>query len=368
MKIPLTLWLYLGRTFIMSFLTILLGLLAVAYIGEALELLRRASAHPGIGVGLVLRMAALKLPGTAQVMLPSATLFSALYFFWRMTKTHELEVTRSAGLSVWNFLAPVALAALLIGVIEVTIINPMSAAMVGRFERMEDRYFRGRQSTLEISSAGIWISQADAGSQAFLHAESLKPGTFELQKVIAFENPANLESSRRIDAARAVLVPGAWELSDAYIHEPGSGNGPKVTHVGTVRLSTNLTQEKIEDSFASPKSLSFWRLPEFIHTLQAAGLSSVRHELYFESLLAKPMLLAAMVALAAVFGLRQTRRGGILATIASGLALGLLLFVLNDVIQTFAQSGGMPVALAAWGPALVGLFGGAAALFHFEDG
>ena len=86
MKIPVTLSLYLGRTFIGSFLTILVGLLAVAYIGEMLELLRRASAHPEIGMELVLRMAGLKLPGTAQIMLPSAILFSALYFFWRMTK------------------------------------------------------------------------------------------------------------------------------------------------------------------------------------------------------------------------------------------------------------------------------------------
>lgn len=368
MKVPVTLSLYLGRTFIGSFLTILVGLLAVAYIGEMLELLRRASAHPEIGMGLVLRMAGLKLPGTAQIMLPSAILFSALYFFWRMTKTHELEIARSAGLSVWNFLGPVMVAALLLGIIDVTVINPLSAAMVGRFERMEDRYFRGRVSTLEISSAGIWISQADGGQQLFLHADSLKSGSFDLQTVIALENPADIDHSRRIDAASATLMPGAWELRDAYIHEPNGGNGLKINHQEIVRIPTELTQSKIEDSFASPKSMSFWRLPEFIHTLQAAGLSSVRHQLYFESLLAKPLFLAAMVALAAVFGLKQTRSGGILATIASGLTLGLLLFVLNDVIQTFAQSGGMPIALAAWGPALVGLFGGAAALFHFEDG
>lgn len=368
MKIPLTLSLYLARSFIVTFLTIMAGLLAVAYIGEALELLRRAAAHPGLGVGMVLRMAALKLPGTAQIMLPSATLFSALFFFWRMTKTHELEIARAAGLSVWNFLSPVVVAALLLGVVEVTVINPMSAAMVGRFERMEDRYFRGRASTLEVSSAGIWISQASEAGQVFLHAESLTPNSFELKTVIALENPADLEKGRRIDAAQAVLTPGAWELTDAYVHTPAPGAADQVTHADRVRIPTELTQEKIEDSFASPKSLSFWRLPEFIHTLQAAGLSTVRHELYFESLLAKPFFLAAMVALAAVFGLRQTRRGGIVGTIASGLTLGLLLFVLNDVIQTFAQSGGMPITLAAWGPALVGLFGGAAALFHFEDG
>lgn len=364
MRIPLTLALYMARQFIEQFLVIIAGLLSIVYIGEMLELMRRSAAHTDVSFGLVLGMAALKLPGTAQVILPSVILFTALYFFWRMTRTHELEVTRAAGFSVWNFLGPVAIAALLLGIVEVTIVNPLSAAMVGRYERMEDRFFRGKPTTLNISSAGIWISQADARGQAFIHAESLKPGTFDLQQVMVFENPSDLVNSRRIDADLAHLTNGAWELSNAYVHE---GNAV-VKKMPVFSLPTELTQEKIEDSFASPNSLSFWQLPEFIHTLNAAGLSSVRHQLYFQSLLAKPLLLAAMVLLAAVFGLRQTRSGGILMTIVSGLVLGLLLYVLNDVVQTFGQSGGMPVMLAAWGPALAGLFGGAAALFHFEDG
>lgn len=364
MRIPMTLSVYLFRQFLTFFLVIMLGLLAIVFIGEALELLRRSSAHPDITFGMIMSMAAFKLPGTGQVMLPSVMLFASLYFFWRFTRTRELEVTRASGISVWNFLAPVAAAAVLLGVVEVTIINPMSAAMVSRFERMEDKHFRGRPTTLDISSAGIWISQADADGQAFIHAQSLKAGTFDLQNVIVFENPSDLPRSIRIDADSARLVPGAWELTNALIRKPGAPPETKAL----LRLPTELTQSRIEDSFASPNSLSFWQLSGFIKTLQAAGLSSVRHELYFQSLLAKPLLLAAMVLLAAVFGLRSTRQGGIFATIVSGLILGLLLYVLNDVIHTFAQTGGMPVVLAAWGPALVGLTAGAAALFHFEDG
>jgi lipopolysaccharide export system permease protein len=364
MRIPLTLSLYLSRQFLLTFLAILGGLLAIVFIGEMLELLRRASARPEVTLDLVITMAGLKLPGTAQVILPSVTLFAALFFFWKLTRSHELEVVRASGVSVWNFLAPLALAAVLLGILEVTVMNPMSAAMVGRYERMEDKFFRGRASTLDISSAGIWISQADARGQAFIHAESLQPGTFELRDVIVFENPADLPASTRIDARSATLVPGAWELKDALIRKPEG----KSEAVAGYRLPTELTQSRIEDSFASPSSLSFWQLPEFIHTLDAAGLSSLRHQLYFQSLLAKPFLLAAMVLLAAVFGLRQSRRGGVFATISVGLAAGLLLYVLNDVIQTLAQSGGLPILLAAWGPPLVGLMGGAAALFHFEDG
>lgn len=371
--LPRTFSLYLGRRFLLFFLTIMAGLLSVVYVAEMLELLRRSAAHPDVGFPLILRMAGLKLPGTAQVILPSAILFTALYFFWHMTRTRELEVARAAGVSVWNFLAPVALGAVLLGVVEVTVVNPLGAAMVGRFERMEDRYFKGRPTTLELSSSGIWISQsggAEGAGQAFLHARNLTPGQtpdgFTLQQVTVFENPTDPEHGRRLDADSAVLVPGAWELAQVYVHDPVTGR--TAPPVSRYRLPTPLTQQRIEESFASPASLSFWQLPEFIRTLQAAGLSGTRHQLYFQSLLAKPLLLAAMVIIAAVFGLRQTRQGGIFTTIVTGLVLGLLLFVLNDVLQTFAQSGGLPITLAAWGPALVGLTAGAAALFYSEDG
>lgn len=364
MKLPITLSVYMIRQYLLAFVTILAGLLSVVFLGEALELLRRSSARTGIDLTTLMSMAGLKLPGTAQILMPSVVLFSSLYFFWRFSRTRELEVTRAAGISVWNFLLPVALAALVVGAIEITIVNPLSAAMTSRFERMEDRYFRGRATTLEISSSGVWISQADSAGQAFIHAQNLKPGSFELQQVIVFENPQDIRNSKRIDADSALLIKGAWLLRNARVHHPGQL--PEV--IPQMEFKTDLTQERIEESFASPRSLSFWQLGSFIKTLEAAGLSSVRHQLYFQSLVAKPFLLMAMVILASVFGLRSTRQGGVLFMIVVGLILGLLLYVINHVVQTLAESGGIPVILAAWGPPIVGLFAGAAALFHFEDG
>lgn len=356
---------YFSRLYIQWLLTIMGGLMAIAYIGEALELLRRSAVREDVTIGLILQMAALKLPGTAQIILPSVALFSGLYFFWRLTKSHELDITRGAGVSAWNFLTPVVVTALLFGLLEMLLLGPLSASMVGRFERMEDKYFRGRATQMELSSSGIWISQSDKhNGRAFIHADSFDARKFTLYQVTIFENPEDIEGGQRIDAETAQLDAGTWLLKDVRLHRPDLS----VQEMQTMRLPTDLTPERIEESFAAPTTLSFWQLPGFIHELKDAGLSSVRHELYFQSLLARPLLLAAMVVLAAVFGLRRTRQGGIFSTIVLGLCLGLFLFVVNDVIQTIAQSGGMPILLAAWGPALVGLLGGAAALFHSEDG
>src|SRR3546814_3755319 len=61
-------------------------------------------------------------------------------------------------------------------------------------------------------------------------------------------------------------------------------------------------------SFASPEAMSFWELPEFIATLEAAGFSGHRHRLHYYTLLVYPLLLCSMVLIAAVFTLRVNRR------------------------------------------------------------
>ena len=114
--------------------------------------------------------------------------------------------------------------------------------------------------------------------------------------------------------------------------------------------------------------MSFWALPRFISVLEAAGFSGLRHRLYWHSQLAVPVLLSAMVLLAATFSLRPMRRGGTGLAVVCGVATGFLLYFLSDVVSALGASARVPVALAAWSPAVVSCLLGTAMLFHLEDG
>ena len=85
----------------------------------------------------------------------------------------------------------------------------------------------------------------------------------------------------RIEAPDARLLPGRWVLADAVTFNADRSAGPKQT----LTFPTDLTPDRIEDSFASPDTLSVWALPGFIEVLEAAGFSAVRHRLHFQSLL-----------------------------------------------------------------------------------
>jgi lipopolysaccharide export system permease protein len=135
-----------------------------------------------------------------------------------------------------------------------------------------------------------------------------------------------------------------------------------------ISLPTDLTVARVQESFASPDTLSFWTLPDFIALLDRSGFSSIRHRLHFQALLALPLLCATMALVGAGFSMRPARRGGVTQMIASGVATGFALFLVSKVAEEFGQTGALPVALAAWAPSVSGLMLAVALLLHTEDG
>ncbi|WP_207476232.1 LPS export ABC transporter permease LptG [Arenibaculum pallidiluteum] len=364
MAFPRTLSRYIGRQFLAWFLALLLVILAIILLLDIVELLRRAVGKPQANFAIVMQMGLLKLPEIGQQAFPFVVLFSAMFTFWRLTRSQELVVARAVGVSAWQFLAPVLVLAPLVAVIQVTVINPLGSILVARYERMEDFYLRGRQSSLAVGQSGLWLLQGADEERWLIHAEQVRPGTLELQGVTMIRIEGDEQVRERVDAPVALLLPGRWEIPSGWLNRPEM----PTQAVTDYRVPTTLTFERIAEGLAAPRTMGFWALPGFIKTLEATGLSAVRHRLQYQSLLSQPLLFCAMVLFAAAFSLRQTRRGGTLLMVAGGVATGFVLFVLTDVVLAFGISETIPVVLAAWAPAVASLLISIAVLLHLEDG
>lgn len=364
MRISATLSGYLGRQFLIAFFSIFFGFLSVAFLFDLVELLRRAEAKPDATFSVVVSMAMFKLPHLAEQIMPFAVLFGSMLTFWRLTRSHELVVVRSVGVSVWQFVGPALVLAFVIGVIKIAILNSIASAMLFRFEELENKYLKGKTSILAVSETGLWLRQIDAEGESVIHALRVSSRSFELSDVIIFLFKGQDHFVRRVDAETAQLEPGYWELQRAWITAPDR----PAQFASTYRLKTDLTLEQIQDSFASPESISFWDLPHFIGLLQRAGFSALRQRLYWNSLLSDPVLFCAMVLIAATFSLRHHRRGGTVILIAVGVFTGFFVYFLSDVVFALGLAASIPILLAAWSPAGASLMLGLATLFHLEDG
>ncbi len=364
MALSTTLSAYLARHFAFWLASVFCGIAAVVLLFDSIEMLRRSANKTEISMAIVVQMSLLKLPYLVQQMLPFCILFGATLAFWRLSKANEFVVSRAAGISVWQILTPAIGIALLVGVAQITVFNPIASAMLSKFEKLESRYLKRSTSLLSVSKGGVWLRQADTGGQTVIHATRVAQSDMELQQVIIFLFEGEDRFTGRIDAESAQLRDGYWNIEKAWISAPNQSS----RYVARHRLKTELTLNKILDSFASPQTLSFWELPAFIDTLESAGFSGQRHKLYWHSLLASPLLLAAMILIAAIFTLRTTGRVGAATSIAGAALSGFVLYFLSDLVYALGQSASIPYLLAAWTPAGVSTMLGIAVLFHIEDG
>jgi lipopolysaccharide export system permease protein len=367
---PITLSIYIARQFAGAVVGMLLALSGLVALFDFIELLRRSVSKPDATFAMVAEIAALRLPYIAMQVLPFAVLLGGMLCFWRLTRSSELVVARSAGVSAWEFLAAPSLCALVFGTLATTAVSPLSSVMFGRAEAMDNAYLKPGGGPLALAGGQLWLRQSDRTSSpqgvAILHAHGVELHGKRLtaSQVSVFRLDGRDRLLSRIEAGQAMLGPGAWLLQNARVIRPEQMPEPPVM----ITLPTDLTVARVQESFASPDTLSFWTLPDFIALLDRSGFSSIRHRLHFQTLLALPLLCATMALVGAGFSMRPARRGGVTQMIASGVATGFALFLVSKVAEEFGQTGALPVALAAWAPSVSGLMLAVALLLHTEDG
>ncbi len=365
-KLAPTLSVYIGRHFLVHFAVLMLVFLGLIYLIDSIELLRRSSNKEGISALISLQMALLKLPHLGQETFPFAVLFAAMSAFTRLTRSHELVVARAAGVSAWRFMSPAILVAFCLGLFQIMVINPLGSATLSAYEQMENRYFDGHTSMLSLSANGLWLRQSNPEGQSVLHSRYVlqQKDNVDLNNVTIFIYSERDKFSHRIEAQRGSLEDGFWHLYDVQIHVAEQ----PTEFQEELWFETDLTLNKIQDSFAPPETMSFWALPDFIKTMEKAGFSGKRHKLYWHSLLSTPLLLAAMILIAATFTLRHTRKGGTSFVVGAGMLTGFILYFFSDISMALALSGSIPVLLAAWAPASICMLLGCAMILHLEDG
>jgi lipopolysaccharide export system permease protein len=358
--IGLTLGRYLSGRFLEQILIVFLSISALSFLIDFVEMLRRSNEFH-VGAGFVALMSLLRTPVASEQILPFAVLFGTMTAFVNLTRKLELVVARASGISVWGFLVPPLAIALALGLISVLLYNPMAAAMKQQADEMEIE-MSGRPSNDKDS--GVWLRQRSVDGKATIRADRILDKGMRLEKVVAYLDDPFDHFVERIDAPTAVLTPGAWKLEHARVLRPGD----EAQDEGVYYLATNLTQDDVLRSVLSPDSVPFWQLPEFRDRTEEAGLDPTVYALRYQTLLARPLMLIAMVLIAAAFSLRFFRFGGVGKMVAGGVAAGFVLYVATKIVGDMGGAGLLSAPVAAWAPALVGSLLGALALLHQEDG
>ncbi len=362
-----TLSIYLGKQFVAAFFGLLGVIAGLVLLFDTVELMRRAVSSATMDFSQIFGMALLKLPHTAQATLPFVVMMAMMFVLFRLTRSHELVVIRSAGLSVWQFLTPPLAITAMLGLINLAIIDPLAAGMYDSYQRMDGNLIRGQSTTLNIGENGLWLRESQGPVANVVYAATVHQdkGVLQLSQVSIFQTDKKESLARRLEAESGKLVEGAFLLDKVWDIVPGKTSIFRDTY----SLPTSITMNKVQVSFAAPETMSFWELPQFIYFSEKSGFSALPHRLYWYSLLASPWLLCAMVLVAASFNLTASPQlTGWMARGIAGMGMGFLLYFFSRFLYALGLSATLPLFLAAWAPAALASMLGVAYLFHREDG
>ncbi|WP_319529121.1 LptF/LptG family permease [uncultured Cohaesibacter sp.] len=174
-------------------------------------------------------------------------------------------------------------------------------------QEIDARIFGASFSTSSQTASQGWVRQKGEDGDSILKALTSFDNGRQLGGVTVFSYDEQGNFLERVDAKAAVLQPGYWKLSDVLVSSAKSA--PR--HFETYLVSTHLTPQEASETIANPESVPFWQLPTIINQAARAGLPAHKYRLQYQTLLARPLLLAAMVLIAATVSLKVFRFGNV---------------------------------------------------------
>ena len=339
---------------------------ALVMLIDFVEILRGLGSDTDLSGVRILGLMLLKSPAVIVQLLPFVFLFGTLAAFVGLNRRSELVAMRAAGVSAWRFVLPAAGAALVLGVLTVTVIGPIAASGDGLFQRGRQRISGSIVSGDEQEA--IRLREGDGPRQMVIRAARQDRANARLLDVTFFIYATDPEGRRafteRIDAPSASLSAGRWRLLDAV----GAQAGQRAERYATLDLPSNLADEEAFERFARPQSTPFWSLPGQIQRIEDAGFSSTAYRLRLQTLLSTPLAFAAMTILAAAFSLRLMRLGDLARMAVAAVVLGFAFFFLNQFSAAMGSAEVVPPFVAAWLPAILTALAAFTLLFYTEDG
>jgi lipopolysaccharide export system permease protein len=358
-----TLRYYIGRRFALMIMGALVVCMALIFMVDMIELLRQARSAKTVTMGQLALIGFLRLHVFTEILIPFAVLVGSIGALMTLSRKSELSVMRAGGMSVWQFCRPGFTVAALIGIVTVVLYNPFAAASMARAEQLMATTFGGQTQSITAGD-GNWLRQDGIDGPSVMTANAVSDRGLTLSGITIYQYDKQGQFVEQVLAKRGVLQDGFWELSGVSVVR--AGQEPELHNA--YNLSTTLDRARILNALGSIHTVSVFELPAVIDLAEKSQLPVARFKIQYEMLLARPLLLIAMVLLAATVSLRSFRQGGIQTMVSTGIVGGVGFFLLTEVSRQVGLAGLVPAVVAVWLPVVIACLFATTVLLVQEDG
>ena len=326
---------YILKKFLYSFLITFIILASIIFIGDFVEQFRKA-AGKNVPFNIILQLTLFNFPNLITYTLPITSFFSSILALLILIRNSELTVISGMGISNLKTIFPALILHFFIGIIFITLANPLIAAFDDKYSNLEYEYIDRVDKFASITKYGLWLKQDnyETNRTSVLYAKSTEQEGRVLNSFMLLEYDDKGAFNGRIDGKKAELKDGYWKMFEIQV-TPKYG---EISFQDYLNYKTNIKPEDISDSLSSPSSISIWRLLTFINFLEELGYSAIDFKMHLYSLISLPFFISTLVLLAfcLVQGIQQNDKFS--KIIISSLIIIFLLYFLSNLLNALGST------------------------------
>ena len=357
-----TLTWYLGKTFVIRILAVLVMLVLVLMMLDLLSKSGDILAVQGNGEGELLRYVSLRIPQLIARFLPYSVLLATIITLATFNQNSEVIAMKAAGLSAHQILAPLVLAALAVAGFQFAFNERIVIRANAALKAWEAVDYGPVPADPDVRP-NVYLNE---GNDVLLASriEGTGPRTV-MREVTFYERDAAGMIVRQLRAPVARFADPGWRLENARVFEVGPAEGHALA--APVVVARGITLDQIMLKRVDADSEGIGQLSQSIAALDAAGRRTAELKGKWWHKIAGPLSAVLMPLLGAVAGFGLARSGHLLARAVIGMALGFAFFVVDNAALAMGGFGGYPPLLAAWAPFVLFFLIGETVLIRTEE-
>ncbi|MAA73727.1 MAG: LPS export ABC transporter permease LptG [Salinisphaeraceae bacterium] len=297
------------------------------------------------GLFKVIQYVMLVLPDSLHTVFPVVALLGALLGLGAMAADRELVVIRSSGVSILRLAVSVARVGLILAACSLILGELLGPQGIRIGEQLRDRAQHG--DTMDEAGDGLWLRE---GSSYVRISGTLAQDTMVDLTIYKKNDDGQITRITQAERARYDDARG-WILEDARVSNI-SLSGVTVENVDRLPWDINISPNVLRLSVTKPDELSLAGLYRYIRFLEANKVASGQYRFAFWRDLVSPLTVLVLTVFALPFAFGQLRTAGAGQRLLVGGGVGLLFFMVNEIVASSAVVYGLPPWFAALAPTL----------------
>ncbi|ROO37536.1 LPS export ABC transporter permease LptG [Salinisphaera orenii] len=329
---------YIGRSILVATATVALVVAALVmlstFIGEADNI-----GDGGYGLAQVLAYMALRLPGHLNLVMPVVALLGALLALGALAAGSELVVIRAAGVSMKRLALSVSVAGVVLALLSVAMNEYLGPAGTRSGDALRDTARHGE--SVESIDDGLWLRQGDT----LVRIDGTLPDG-RIADLTVYELTDGGRLSRALHADYARLEEGRLVAEQ-----------PRLTRIledrtetqapASLTLDIEIEPDVLALAVTQPDELSTPGLWRYIDYLQRNDINADDYRLALWRNIVGPITVWVLVVFALPFAFGALRSAGAGQRLFMGGLLGLVFFLVNEIVASTAPVYGLAPWLAA---------------------